>query len=124
VYNAANPFFPPEPHGTHQHRWNRPQPRSQHLHRHSFLGTGSGSSRRVAAAEIHSLIVFTETHASLFGDRFFLQRHHRLAIRFLVARVQQRVERERVILRRGDLFLDKCAEQRASISGSCRAMPK
>jgi len=56
------------------------------------------------------------------GETFFLQRgkcvthgvflegHYRVAIVFLVARVYQSVERERIVVGRGDVFFDERAE--------------
>ncbi len=40
----------------------------------------------------------------------FIEIHHRLAVRALIARVDQRVQRERVVVRRGYFFFDKCAQ--------------
>lgn len=66
----ANQFFSRESHGTQQHGQTNAQPRGEHLHRHSFVDPSGGSSRRTLAAEIHSLIVPTETHASRFAVHF------------------------------------------------------
>ena len=40
----------------------------------------------------------------------FVKIHDRLAVVFLIARVHQRVQRQRIIVRRGDVFLDQGAE--------------
>src|SRR5438874_1919919 len=40
----------------------------------------------------------------------FFQLQCRVTIRFLIAGIGKRIERERVILGRGDLFFDECAE--------------
>ena len=44
------------------------------------------------------------------ADGGFVERHHRVAIVFLVAGVDQGVERERVVVGRGDVFFDQGAE--------------
>ena len=44
------------------------------------------------------------------ADRGFVERHHRVAVIFLVAGVDQGVERERVVVGRGDVFFDQGAE--------------
>ena len=44
------------------------------------------------------------------ANRGFVERHHRVAIVFLIAGVDQRVERERVVVGRGDVFFDQGAE--------------
>src|SRR5271165_7451213 len=43
-------------------------------------------------------------------NRRFVQREDRVAIRFLVAGVQQCVQRERIVLRGGDFFFDEAAK--------------
>ncbi len=43
-------------------------------------------------------------------DRVFVQSHHRVAIIFLVAGVDQGVERKRVVIRSGDVLFDQGAE--------------
>ena len=43
-------------------------------------------------------------------DLFWALLDHRLAVRLLVARVDQRVQRKRIIVRRGDLFFQESAE--------------
>src|ERR1022692_4756250 len=49
--------------------------------------------------------------------RIFVVRHHRLTVGFLIARVHQRVERERVILGCGDLFFGMLALELVVIAG-------
>ncbi len=44
------------------------------------------------------------------ADGRFVESHHRVAIIFLVAGVDQSVERERVVVGRGDVFFDQRAE--------------
>src|SRR5262249_26339281 len=44
------------------------------------------------------------------ANRSFVEIHHRLAIRFLVAGVHQSVERQRIVFRRGDFLLDEGTE--------------
>ena len=44
------------------------------------------------------------------ADGFFIEAHHRIAIIFLIAGVNQGVERERIVVGRGDVFFDQRAE--------------
>jgi hypothetical protein len=44
------------------------------------------------------------------ADRVFLKGHHRFAIRFLIAGVEEGIEREGIVFGRGDFFFDKRAE--------------
>ena len=43
-------------------------------------------------------------------DHIFVVADHRLAARFLIAGVHQRVDGERVVFRRGDVFFEQRAE--------------
>ena len=45
-----------------------------------------------------------------------VQIHHRLAVRALIACVDQRIQRERIVVGRGDFFFDKRA-QNAGLGG-------
>ena len=47
--------------------------------------------------------------------QFVVQVHHRIAIGFLVAGVHQRVERKRIVIGSGDVFLDQRAEDTSFI---------
>ena len=53
------------------------------------------------------MLVFETVQGLAYFD--FVEGHDRLAIVFLVAGVDQRVQRERVILGGGDFFLDEGA---------------
>jgi len=44
------------------------------------------------------------------ADGVFIERHYGLAIRFLIAGVDERVERKRIVFGRGDFFFDERAE--------------
>ena len=45
-----------------------------------------------------------------FADSAFVQRHHRVAVVLLVAGVDQSIERQRVVIGRGDVFFDQGAQ--------------
>ena len=62
-------------------------------------------------------ITARRTHNVLLGQRpkrlahlVLVQRHHWLAVRFLIAGICQRIQRQRVVFRCGDLFLHKRTE--------------
>ncbi len=44
------------------------------------------------------------------ADRIFVECHERIAIRFLVAGVDERVERKRIVFRSSDFLFDESAE--------------
>ena len=48
--------------------------------------------------------------AESLAHGFFVKGHHRVAIVFLIAGVDQGVERERIVVGRGDIFFDQGAE--------------
>ena len=67
--------------------------------RHAAVGAAGGSGEAL----------FLQGRESVANCRF-VERHHRLAIVLLIAGIDQRVQRERVVVRRGDVFFDQRAE--------------
>jgi len=47
----------------------------------------------------------------------FVERHYRIAIVLLIASVEQRIQRQRIVVGCGDVLFDECA-QHASFDGS------
>lgn len=45
-----------------------------------------------------------------FADSTFIQIHYRITIVLLIARIQQRIQRQRIIIRRCDVFFNQRAE--------------
>ena len=48
--------------------------------------------------------------AECIAHRSLVQRHHRVAIVLLIAGIHQRVQRQRIVIRRRDVFFDQRAQ--------------